>query len=49
MYRIILANHSVEWYNEKIIMKITPNEDGTFTLHHFNDTKVIIRAFSIFK
>lgn len=49
MYKITLANNTVQWYNEKIIMKIILNEDGTFELHHFNDSKVIIKAFSIFK
>ena len=46
MYKIIRQDGTVEWFNERIIMKVYPNEDGTFTLVHFNDTKIIINSIS---
>ena len=45
MYNIIRQDGTVECFNERIIMKIYPNEDGTFTLEHFNDSKIIIKGF----
>ena len=45
MYKIVLKDGSVKWFNERIIMKIHSNEDGTFTLQHFNDSKVVIKYF----
>lgn len=46
MYKIELVDGSTKWFNERIIMKITPNGDETFTLEHFNNSKVIIKYFS---
>ena len=45
MYQIELVDGSVKWFNERIIMKIYSNEDGTYTLEHFNNTKVVIKDF----
>lgn len=45
MYKIVLENGSIKWFNERIIMKIHENEDGTFTLEHFNNNKIIIKGF----
>jgi hypothetical protein len=45
MYKIVLQDGSVKWFNERIIMKIYSNEDGTFTLVHFNNGTVIIKGF----
>jgi hypothetical protein len=46
MYQIKLMDGSVKWYNERVIMIIHYNDDGTYTLEHFNNTKVIIREFT---
>ena len=46
MYLIKKLDGSDVYMNERIIMKIEVNEDGTFTLHHFNDSRVQIKAFS---
>lgn len=46
MYLIIKLDGSKTYMNERIIMKIEVNEDGTFTLYHFNDSRVQIKAFS---
>ena len=46
MYKIIRQDGTVEWFNERIIMKIYSNEDGTFTLEHFNNSKIIIKGFA---
>jgi hypothetical protein len=46
MWEIKLKDGSVQWINERIIMKISQNEDGTFTLEHFNNSKIIIKGFS---
>jgi hypothetical protein len=45
MYQILLENGKVVFWNERIIMKIEENEDGTYTLEHFNNSKVIIKHF----
>jgi hypothetical protein len=46
MYEIVLADWpKTVYYNEKIIREIEPNEDGSYTLIHFNDVKVKIRSF----
>jgi hypothetical protein len=45
MYKIELVDGSTAWFNERIIMKIIPNSDGTFTLEHFNNSKVVIKSF----
>lgn len=45
MYKIVLENGNIKWFNERIIMKIHENEDGTFTLEHFNNSKIIIKGF----
>jgi len=45
MYRIVLEDGSIKWFNERIIMKIHENEDGTYTLEHFNNNKIIIKSF----
>jgi hypothetical protein len=49
MYTIILTDDKKLWMNERLIQKIVPNEDGTFTLHHFNNNVIIIKSFSIYK
>ena len=46
MWEIKLKDGSVQWINERIIMEIYLNEDGTFTLEHFNNSKIIIKDFS---
>jgi hypothetical protein len=46
MYKIFLEDGKLVWFNERIIMKISQNEDGTFTLEHFNNSKMIIKGFS---
>lgn len=45
MYKIFRQDGILEWFNERIIMKIYSNEDGTFTLEHFNNSKIIIKSF----
>lgn len=45
MYEIMLEDGSVKWFNERIIMKIHYNGDGTYTLEHFNYSKVVIKSF----
>lgn len=45
MYKIELLDGNIKWFNERIIMQITPNNDGTFTLLHFNYNKVLIKSF----
>ena len=45
MYKIELGDGSIKWFNERIIMKIIPNGDGTFTLEHFNNSKIVIKSF----
>lgn len=49
MYTIELTDGTVIYMNERIIEKIVPNKDETFTLHHFNDSVLIIKSFSIYK
>lgn len=44
MYKIELVDGSVKWFNERIIREIYSNGDGTFTLEHFNNTKIIIKS-----
>jgi uncharacterized protein YlzI (FlbEa/FlbD family) len=46
MYLITELDGSKIYMNERIIKKIKVNEDGTFTLYHFNDLQVQIKAFS---
>lgn len=45
MYKIELINGNTKWFNERVIMEITPNDDGTFTLKHFNYSEVLIKSF----
>jgi hypothetical protein len=45
MYKIFLEDGRLVWFNERIIRVIYQNEDGTFTLEHFNDSKIIIKGF----
>jgi len=45
MYQILLLDGSTKWFNERIIMKIHGHDDGTFTLEHFNNTKIKIKSF----
>lgn len=45
MYQIVLENGRVVFWNERIIMKISENEDGTYTLENFNNSRVIIKSF----
>ena len=45
MYLIIKLDGSRVYMNERIIMKIEVNEDGTLTLYHFNDSQVQIQSF----
>ena len=49
MYIITLVSGEEIWMNERIIKQITLNQDKTFTLHHFNDSKIIIKNFRLFK
>jgi len=37
MYEIELLDGKKIWMNERIIEQVRPNDDGTFTLYHFND------------
>lgn len=46
MYKITLLDNSVVLFNEKIIMKIYSNDNNTFTLEHFNHSKIVIKSFS---
>ena len=45
MYKIVLVDGSVKWFNERVIMKIHSNDDDTFTLEHFNHSKIVIKSF----
>ena len=45
MYKIELLNGNIKWFNERIIMKIHSNSDGTFTIEHFNSSEVLIKSF----
>ena len=45
MWEIKLKDGSVQWINERIIMKIYLNGDETYTLEHFNNSKIIIQSF----
>ena len=45
MYKIFLQDGTLVWFNERIIIKISQNEDGTFTLEYFNNSKIIIKGF----
>jgi uncharacterized protein YlzI (FlbEa/FlbD family) len=45
MYEIERLDGSIEWMNERIIMKISPNDDGTYTLTHFNYAMIEIKSF----
>lgn len=44
MYEIELLDGKKIWMNERIIMKVIPNNDNTLTLHHFNDMTLIIKS-----
>lgn len=44
MYEIELLNGQKMWMNERIIMKVLTNEDGTLTLFHFNNTSMTINS-----
>jgi hypothetical protein len=46
MFEILLESGKLVFWNERIIMKIEANEDGTFTLEHFNNSRVIIKSFT---
>jgi hypothetical protein len=46
MYKIETIKGQVVYLNERIIMKIHSNEDGTFTLDHFNNTSMLIKSFT---
>ena len=46
MYLITKLDDSQIYMNERIIMKVEVNEDGTFTLYHFNDTRLQIKTFN---
>lgn len=45
MWEIKLKDGSVQWVNERIIMKIYLNKDETYTLEHFNNSRIIIQSF----
>jgi uncharacterized protein YlzI (FlbEa/FlbD family) len=44
LYLITKIDGSQVYMNERIIQKIVPNEDGTFTLYHFNETSFKIKT-----
>lgn len=44
MYEIELLNGQKMWMNERIIMKVIFNEDGTLTLFHFNNASMTINS-----
>jgi hypothetical protein len=46
MFKIVLKSGKLVFWNERIIMKIEENEDGTYTLEHFNNSRVIIKSFT---
>ena len=46
MFEILLKSGKLVFWNERIIMKIEANEDGTYTLEHFNNSRVIIKSFT---
>jgi hypothetical protein len=47
MYEIERLDGSIEWMNERIIMKISPNpnDDRTYTLTYFNYAMIEIKSF----
>ena len=45
IYQIERLDGSMEWMNERIIMRISSNDNGTFTLTHFNLTNIEIKSF----
>lgn len=46
MYEIELLNGQKMWMNERIIMKVLTNEDGTLTLFHFNNSSMTINSIN---
>ena len=49
MYEIELLDGNKIWMNERIIEQVWPNDDGTFTLYHFNDSSIPIKSISKIK
>jgi len=49
MYEIELLDGKKIWMNERIIEQVRPNDDGTFTLYHFNDISFAIKSISKIK
>lgn len=49
MYEIELLDGRKMWMNERIIMKVQPNDDGTLKLYHFNDTSITIKSINPIK
>ena len=49
MYEIELLDGRKMWMNERIIMKVEPNDDGTLKLYHFNDTSITIKSINPIK
>lgn len=45
LYKIEMLDGSIKWMNERIIMKISSDDDGTFILTHFNDVHIKIKSF----
>jgi uncharacterized protein YlzI (FlbEa/FlbD family) len=43
MYKIRTANDEIMWLNERIIEKITRNEDGSYVIHHFNGMTMLVK------
>lgn len=46
LYLIIYMDGTRSYVNERIIQRIDLNSDGTYTLYHFDDSKVQIKDFA---
>lgn len=46
MYEIELLDGNKIWMNERIIEQVRPNDDGTFTLYHFNRSTILIKSIN---
>ena len=50
MYEIELLDGKKIWMNVRIIEQVWPNDDGTFTLYHFdNSSSMSIKSINLIK
>ena len=49
MYRITLLDGIEEYWNERIIQKIKPLQNGNWWIIHFNDYGVEVKSFNKLK